>query len=277
VSRLDDERTIEHVVLPHDSTRYAMAFSPDSQTLAVGGLDSLTVWTRDKDEYKVVIVDEGTTVCCLAFSPDGRSLALGGDDHKIRIWDMPSGDERTSLDGHAGVVRSVAFSPDGQRLISTAQDRFVMLWDAIRGVPIRQLTEPGLNPLQLAAFSPDGLIIAVGESGGNPLDITLYDAETGAVRSRLTGHRSGINALAFSPDGRTLATAGIDRSIRLWDPATGKEKACRTHDVGRVSSLSFSSVGDRLAFAGNDSMVRIWDLKTQRCFRAGFARTQVRR
>ena len=182
---------------------------------------------------------------------------------------MPVGRERTVLSGHADVVRSLAFSPDGSRLISTGQDQLVMLWDAIRGVAIRPLGEPGSNPVQFGALSPDGVTVALGESGGIPLGITLFDVETGVLRTRLTGHRAGINALAFSPDGRTLASAGIDNTIRLWDPATGKEKPYRCDDVGWVKSISFSPDGAWLAFVGNDSSVRVWDLKNQRTFRVG--------
>jgi WD40 repeat protein len=256
------------VVLPHNSVGYALAFSPDSTTLAVGGIDSLTIWARQSSgDYKIVHEDSGTTYRCLAFSPDGRLLALGGDDSKVRIWEMPSGRERAILNGHPDVVRSIAFSPDSSRLISTGQDRLVMLWDVVRGVAIRSLGEPGINPVQFGAFSRDGHTVAVGESAGYPVDITLFDVETGAVRSRLTGHLSGINALAYSPDGRTLASAGVDRSIMLWDLATATEKTCKKAGVGCVKSISFSRDGAWLAFAGNDSSIQIWDLKNQRTFR----------
>jgi WD40 repeat protein len=270
VSRLAGEQAGEPIVLPHDTELFALAFSPDSTTLAVGGFDSLTIWARQSSvDFRVVLEDRGTTYRCLAFSPDGRLLALGGDDSKVRIWEMPSGRERAVLNGHFDVVRSIAFSPDGRRLISTGQDRLVMLWDVIRGVAIRSLGESGSNPVQFGAFSPDGHTVAVGDSAGTPQDITLFDVETGAVRSRLTGHQSGINALVYSPDGRTLASAELDRSIRLWDLATATELTCKKADVGWVKSISFSRDGAWLAFAGSDTSVRIWDLKNQRSFRVG--------
>jgi eukaryotic-like serine/threonine-protein kinase len=87
----------------------------------------------------------------------------------------------------------------------------------------------------------------------------------------------GISALTFSPDGRILASAGLDGSIRLWDPATGKERTCRTDDVGRVNSISFSPDCARLAFADNDSSVRIWDLNSQQCFPVGSALKRARK
>jgi WD40 repeat protein len=178
VSRVADQRAVEPVVLPHDSVQFAMAFSPDSKTLAVGGCDSLTIWSREPDGYKIVLDDEGTTYRCLAFSPDGRSLALGGNDHKVRIWDMPSGRERAVLNGHVDVVRTVAFSPDGRRLISTGQDGLVMLWDAIRGEAIRRLGEASSSAIQFGAFSPDGRSVAVGEPAWTPQDITIIEVET---------------------------------------------------------------------------------------------------
>jgi WD40 repeat protein len=135
-----------------------------------------------------------------------------------------------------------------------------MLWDANRGVAIRQLSQPGRNPVQLAAFSPDGHTIAIGELSGVPYDVGLIDPETGSIRAELTGHASGIRAMAFSPDGRTLATAGDDGCIKLWNLGNGKPRRTITERVGRVKALAFSPNGSQLVFADIDQNLRVLDL-----------------
>src|SRR5262249_40147278 len=148
----------------------------------------------------------GETYRCLVFSPDGRTLALGGDDGTIRLWDMPRARERVLLRGHKDVVWSVAFSRDGRRLVSSGKDGRVLLWHSVRGAGLRELGKARPNSVQSVAFAPGGQAVAFGETGWSPQDVTLWDPETGALRARLTGHHVGVNALAFSPDGRTLAS-----------------------------------------------------------------------
>ena len=119
------------------------------------------------------------------------------------------------------------------------------------------------------AFAPDGGTLALSEFAWGPRDVILVDVATGAVRSRLSGHQRGINALSFSPDGRTLATAGADRCIKLWDLATGKERATLSDHVGWVKSVVFSPDSAWLAYSGNDATVRVWDLGRQGSHPAG--------
>jgi WD40 repeat protein len=278
MGKVGDFGRVKPTIIDHAKPRMSLAFSPDGKTLVTGGERSLVIWSYEAGKCTAPRELASDTVRCLAFSPDGRTLALGCDDGTVRLWDMPAARERAILEGHFDVVRSVTFSPDGQRLVSTSQDRLIMLWNAVDGVAIRRLGVDiqGHNPVQFAAFSPDGTYVAVGEVDGNPTDIMLLHAETGKLRSRLTGLTAGINALAFSPDGRILAAAGVNRCIKLWDMVQSKEQTTVSDDVGFVKALAFSRDGAWLAFAGSDDTVKIWDIKRGKSVAVGPATSTSR-
>jgi WD40 repeat protein len=272
IARVGNGQTAgEPIVLRHDSVRFAVAFSPDGTFLAASGQNSLTIWSRSSGQYVPHQRSEGETFRCLAYSPDGRTLALGCDDGSIRLWDSRTGDQTARLTAHCDSVRSLSFSPDSRFLASSGQDREIILWDAVGHRRIRSLAHAGGNPVQIVAYSPDGRHLAVGELSGNPVDVTLVDTSTGEVRKRLTGHQFGVNAMAFSPHGDFLATAGADRCIKLWNLEDGTESITLSDGVGAVKSLAFSGDGAWLAFAGSDYTVRMWNVARQQSLLVGHA------
>ena len=126
------------------------------------------------------------------------------------------------------------------------------------GLPEGALLRLSKGDVLEVAWSPDGTRLAV----GNSLGIWLYDAQTGAEVSLLTGHTSRVSCMVFSRDGMTLASGSWDHTVRLWDVASGQEKRTFTGHTDWVNSVVFSPDGLTLASGSNDHRVRLWDVAT---------------
>lgn len=168
--------------------------------------------------------------------------------------------------GHTDRVNQVLFTPDGQRLVSVSADKSIRLWDVATGEALGVLRPPaGRGPegmLFTAAVSPDGRLLAV---GGYPLGagqdghpVYLITLPGGPLQTALRGHTDVIHGLAFSPDGKWLASASADGTARIWDVARGEcRRVLRGHsDV--VYAAAFAPDGSRLATASQDGTARLW-------------------
>jgi WD40 repeat protein/serine/threonine protein kinase len=259
----------------HKERVIGVAFSPDGQRLATvsGETDhagEVKIW--DPASGELLANFPGPKVpnplVHIAFSPDGRRLASGSDRNSVKVWDVTTGHELYAFCAHTAPILNVTFSPDGRRLISAGRDRVVNVWD----LPAREpgVSTPGrqvLHPLWTLpdfstspwciALSPDGSRLAVGgpKADGN---VRVYDMTTGKLLHKLMGDIRVIS-VAFSTDGRRLASAGSDRIVRLWDTTTGQEVFTLRGHEGAVGRVLFSPDGQHLASSSSDGTVRIWD------------------
>jgi hypothetical protein len=159
-------------------------------------------------------------VKAMAISGDRRLVASANWDHTIKVWEAATGRVRVTFQGHSKVARCLAFSPDGKRIASctfpTLRSDELKIWDTGTGREVLSLGDPA----RTVCFSFDGKRLA------SVLDATihLWDATSGRKLLTLTGHTKQVRSLAFTPDGKSLASSADDESVRVWDLPAGQEK-----------------------------------------------------
>jgi WD40 repeat protein len=205
----------------------------------------------------------------MAFAANGKYLAERCQGNTFRVYDLTTGKALGPVERGPRAVEALAFSPTGKVLAigggnsegdTEASQPAVLLWDVAKGKKLRELKWPQLNSsLSLLVFSPDGSLLA-GVSG---TEVRLWDVAGGKKLRKYEGHEGPISGLAFTPDGKQLATASIDQTIRLWE-LDSEEEICTLRTKIPLLTVALSPQGKRLAAGGTDGRLRLWDLKTHK-------------
>jgi WD40 repeat protein len=202
----------------------------------------------------------------LDVSSDGQLVVSGSENGElaIAVWDVATGDPVMTV-GSSVAIKSVDLSPDGRTILTGDEHGFIRLWSLKTHRPIMDPIHVKGEAIHGVAFSPDGSTFIVGGSVavGGPSDAHLYHARTGRLIRSFSGHAAGVADVAFSPDGRFLATASGDRTVRLWDTQVEHPTAIVLPHVSRVNALAFDYTGRHLLTADAAGLAQLWDISAQ--------------
>ncbi len=234
--------------------------SPDGKRVVTGSFDrSAVIWNAATGERLFALIGHTGSIRRAAYSRDGIYIVTASEDGSTRLWDASSGRALASW-WHDDVVFDFAFDARGERVVTTSNDGTARLWAVQRqgkGAVIH--APPGTNAARL---SRDGAAVAVGNRDGV---VRIYDTHSGGLLAELVGdHQHEIQAVAFDPTGRYVATATNSADVRIWDiraPSTPpRVLAGKTETESDINELQWA--GDLIVMGGDDGFLRLWNAST---------------
>ena len=245
---------------------------PGGEQAVSCGLDgTIKLWDARSGRLLKDLLAGGGELFAVSADSAGRRIAATGYDGRIWIVDLKNNSKRT-LSGFRGWSAGVALSPDSRRVAAWSMDGDIWIFDVDSGDRVQTLKGQRNKWGMALAWSPDGKILAAARSV-----ISLWDVESGKTVRTLEGHLDFVRALAFSAEGKRLASASMDKCVKVWNLAEGKESLALkpegfafyadgewvTEPIQLpATAAAFSADGKLLATAGADRIVHVWDAET---------------
>ncbi len=248
-----DDRQLVHSLKFHAGQVNDLEFSADGKwLLAAGGEPGLygevRIWNTEDWQEDRTIRGHTDSLYAVCLNEQKTVLATGGYDQKIKLWDPTSGEELNTLAGHNDAVFDLAFHPEGRILGSASGDKTIKLWDVKTGKRLETLIEPTMEQYAVC-FHPGGKTVAAGGADSRLRVWSINEggrAGTNPILYARFAHEEPIIALAYSQNGRVLASSSEDRELRIWD--SGSMELIRTlkQQPDWPTALSFDPRGQAL-------------------------------
>lgn len=198
-------------------------------------------------------------------APDS-SRAISGSGSDVILWDLETEEVETVLEGHTDTIFSLCISPNGKTVASGSNDKTVKLWN-LEDLELATTLVKRKDPIHTVAFDPTSRLLAAGgenkytSTEGKRTVIYLWDTYTEELIKTFSGHNLRINSVAFSPDGKKLASGSNDATVRVWDISSESQIYLLEGHEDQVSTVAFTPDGGRLISGGHGGF-RVWDIKT---------------